>query len=134
MPVDTDVLEDLSREELEVYSGNSSARTPESRKRWESLMCSPVRMKVCAGRDECDENLWDLCLRMQGRHEQFMDLRVKINDELMKRYPQFMLTVVFDGVYIGEPEDLRNLRAENGQRVMYEVKGFGRKVGDIEFV
>ena len=39
-----------------------------------------------------------------------------------------------DGVYVGEPEDLYNIRAREPEGVMYPIAGIGTKLADVKFL
>jgi len=141
---DKKLLEKLGNLELECYAGVLSALRGYEEV-YHRLFKEPVEVKVVAPREACDERLYEICLRAQGKHDKFMDLRHKVVGELggMAQDPGWnFLTVSFDGLYIGEPEDLVRHRADadvktlNPQIFMplYPVKGLGIKAAEVTFL
>ena len=46
-----------------------------------------------------------------------------------------LVSVLFDGIYVGEPEDIHNYRISSGRTsLLYPVKGFGVKIADVKFI
>jgi len=55
-------------------------------------------------------------------------------EETSKVQSPCLLTVLFDGIYIGDPEDLLNYRKDSQAKIWYPTKGLGEKVDGIEFI
>ena len=108
MDLNEELLQKLSDLELELYSANISDLGELDYLR-ENLLNTPVEMKVTAEKGICEDQLYDICLKYQGEHDSLATLRLSIANELANQFapPGWnMLSVLFDGVYVGDPEDL----------------------------
>jgi len=132
-----EVLKRLSMLDLKRYAGNLNVLKKDDARLYEQLMTSPVNVKVVADKGICEDKLHEICQRSQGKHETFRSLRQKIEDQLFKIQHSLgwnLLTVSFDGIFVGEPEDLLNHRDGRQEGIMYPIKGLGEKIAEVEFV
>lgn len=137
MNIDSKTLERLSNLELRQYAGELNAIVGKDRILFEELNESSVEVVMIAPREICDDRLYDICLSMHKKHEMFFMLRHRILDKLSKKYEELkahLLTVLFDGIYVGEPEDLFNYRNGRQTRILYPTKGLGSKLADVTFI
>ncbi len=137
MPVDTEALDRLSQLELEQYAGNLRAIQGEDRNIYERLFELPVIVKVIAERGTCEDELYDICVRAERNYVRFLDLRRDITRELAEKFDtpgQNLLTVLFNGIYVGESEDLLNFRKSRPEGIIYPTKGLGEKLAEITFI
>ena len=135
MEVDNQTLERLSNLTLEEYAGNLAAFEGDDAETYVKLMESPVEVKVTAQKGTCEDNLYEICLKAQGKYKRFLDLRRKITTELVEEIKGFnLMSVLFDGIYVGEPEDLLNHRNDSQAEILYPVEGFGEKIAEVIFV
>jgi len=136
-PITQKDLEKLSQLELELYAGNLRAFKGEDIKKRAILLNLPVKVEVTAGRGICDDTLYEICLKLRGKHKTFSDLRIKATDYCLQYFRYKiewnLLSVLFDGIYAGEPEDLLNYRRGEGE-IFYPIKGLGRKIADILYL
>jgi len=139
--IDASTLDRLNNLELEQYAGNLNAFTKEDLIMRERLAATPIDVKMIEPRGVCDDELYDICSPFEGRQETFASLRQGIVDRLRREIepilPFFqwnLLTVLFDGVYVGEPEDLLDYRKGNEQGILPPIEGLGKKIADIKFL
>ncbi len=137
MPIDVRELRRLSNLELSKYAGELDALEGDDEMLVAILACSPLETKVVADKGICDAKLYKIGLQVQGEYETFAELRRKVMDKLSQTFqpPAWnLLSVLFDGIYIGEPEDLYNFRAGESQGIIYHIKGLGTKLADVRFL
>ncbi len=137
MNPDSQTLERLSNLSLRQYSGDLAAIRGEDRQLHAQLMESPVEMRVIAQPGVCEEELYEICLQAIGRYPRFIDLRWRITRELSAKFepPRWnLLSILFDGIFVGEPEDLLNHRNGNPSGVLYPTKGLGTKIAEVIFL
>lgn len=127
----------MSKLLLEFYSGNLYAFGVSSRRLNEQLKKQPVEVSVIAEKGACENELYHICKEAEGKYEKFSDLTRKITEALAKgevRPSWNLLSVLFDGIYVGEPEDLRNYRNGETASIIYPTKGLGEKIARIKFL
>lgn len=132
-----EALQTMSKLLLKFYSGNLSAFEGSCGKVVEQLRKRPIEVKVIAKKGVCEDRLYEICQAAQGKYEKFSDLTGKITEALAKgsaRPDWNLLSVLFDGIYIGEPEDLLNYRSSELDGVIYPTKGLGEKISQIKFL
>jgi|SRR3989338_4510316 len=137
MNSDSQTLERLSDLDLRQYSGDLSAIRGEDRQLHARLMESPVEMRVTAQPEVCVEELYRICLSAIGRYPKFIDLRQMIMGELAAKFETSgwnLLSILFNGIFVGEPKDLLNHRNGNPSRVLYPTKGLGAKIAELRFL
>ena len=139
MELDAEALTRLSTLELEMYAGKLSALAGEDMKKATRLKQLPVRVKLVAERGVCEDSLYDICSEVEGQHASFHELRMRVIGKLARDLnspssPAWnLLPVLFDGIYVGEPEDLLGFRKGRSEP-LYPTKGLGTKLADIEFI
>jgi hypothetical protein len=136
MNINPKTLEKLSAVTLLSYAGIPSALSLDERRIMNLLSKVPVVVNPLEFVEGFDNELYNIAFGLQGRHDNLMDLRASADHALMDRYPGpgfRRLSILFDGIYLGEPEDLLNFRKGNPREVMYEIRGLGSKVSDIIF-
>ena len=132
--MDTLVKEKLNKYELANYSGNFSELEKGYAEIYLRLVNSSVRVRLLDDVD-ADEGLIEICRKLEGRYEAFYMVREKAMEMLAEGKRKIgwnLLTVLFDGIYIGDPEDIWNLR--NGKKPLYSVDGLGKKIAEINFL
>ena len=137
MGINRETLERLSNLELRQYAGDLHAIIGKNRKLWTELSNAPVDVKMAASRGICEDKLYDICLSVQRKHETFSMLRHRIMEALSKKSETLgfnLLTVLFDGIYVGEPEDLFHYRNNLSGRILYPTKGLGSKLAEVTFI
>lgn len=137
MTTDSQTLERLSNLELCQYAGDLGAIQEEDRGLYEKLTESPVEVVVTGGSGVCDDWLYEICLGVEGQYDTFLEVRKIVQDELrgVVGGPGWnLLTVSFNGIYVGEPEDLLNYRNGRTKSILYQTTGIGKKVADITFL
>ncbi|MEN9626272.1 MAG: hypothetical protein RL557_600 [archaeon] len=141
MAVDHGTLERLSNLDLRVYVGDTNAIRGEDKRLYEQLMQTSVEviMPSEAGMSQqgtCEEPLYQICLGAQGVYNAFIDARQHVMGKLLREIsgPGFnLLSILFEGIYVGEPEDLLNYRNGNSAGIRYPTKGLGNKLAAIRF-
>ena len=136
MNTDKPTLERLSDLELRQYAGDLSAIMGDDRLLYEKLFGLPVEVRIAAHLGICEDRLYQILCIFQGRYEKFEDLRCKITTRLSREFapPGWnRLSVLFDGIYIGEPEDLLNYRQGNRAGILNPIKGLGEKAAEMIF-
>jgi len=129
-----DTLKRLEGLELDSYAGNLEA-LQKDREEYVGLTEQPVEVKIVGAPGVCEAWLYNICSGAEGQYERFIELRERVQGELLKfaKGPGWnLLTVGFTGIYVGEPEDLHNLR--NGGNILYQTRGLGRKMADVTFL
>ncbi|MBI4159360.1 hypothetical protein HY500_03840 [Candidatus Woesearchaeota archaeon] len=137
MNPDSQTLERLSYLNLMEYSGDLFAIRGEDRQLYSKLMESPVEMIVTAQPEVCVEEIYRICSGAVGGYRRFIDLRQRIMRELAAKFETpgwCLLSVLFNGIFVGEPEDLLNHRNGNPSRVLYPTKGLGAKIAELSFL
>ena len=130
-------LRRLSNLEISRYAGELDSIQGEDGRLVELLARTPVEMTMIAESGVCDEKLYEICRKKVGRHDSFALLREKIVCDLAERLepPAWnLLSVLLDGIYVGDPEDVYNLRSGEPNQVMYNLKGIGTKLAEVRFV
>jgi hypothetical protein len=129
-------LERLSGLQLREYAGDMYALTGADRRLYEKLIQVPIEVKVIAERGVCEDRLYDICLRAGGRWT-FVELRRYVMQELSRTHDVsensgwILLSVLFDGIYVGDPEDLQHHRNGNKSKILYPIKGLGEKLAEV---
>jgi len=147
--IDAKTLRDLSALQLDVYAGNIGKIFGEDGIIEKKLTETPVRAKVIAQEKDCDAGLYRVGLEIQGEYKSFKELRRAVVRHLQQlpsvpgsRVPGLnipispewnLISVLFDGIYIGEPEDLLNHWTGTGN-IFTDIKGLGEKLAEIEFL
>ena len=135
METNKQTLERLSNLDLRQYAGDLKAIQGDDRELYERLMRSPVEVHVTAQRGICDDLLYQILSTIEGTYERFEELRREVMFKLPKNSPGWnLLSVLFDGIYVGEPEDLLNHRYNRPEGILYRTRGLGEKVVDITFL
>lgn len=147
MQIDYQTLERLSNLELRQYTGDLTAIVADDRVLYNELMESPVEVRVTAQRGLCEGGLYEICLSVQGRHKRFVDVRHAVINKYTRDMKPFekmvdagkvqspcLLTVLFDGIYVGDSEDLFTYRNGVSGRIWYPTKGLGEKIAEIVWV
>lgn len=137
MQIDPQALDRLSQLELEQYAGNLRAIQGDDRTLYEQLFEIPVSVKLTAQKGICDDSLYEICVKAQGGHESFLDLRRTVTKELGKKFDtpgQNLLTISFNGIYVGDPEDLLNHRNGRPEGILYPTRGLGEKLAEVAFI
>ena len=111
---------------------------------YNKLLKSPVEVNITAQRGLCEDHLYELCLSLQGRYKEFVYSRYKLGE----LYREFMfkklsennnpgpclVSVLFNGIYIGHYKDLLNYRKGNSEKLLYSTKGLGEKIAEVIFL
>lgn len=126
MVIDDDTLARLSLLDLYQYAGDLILG--ENRKLYDELLELPVEVRVTAQRGICEGIFYEICLNAQGKYRRFGDLKKRIVQR------SNLLSVLFNGIYIGEPKDLLNLRRGNQARILHPMEGLGQKIADLKFL
>jgi hypothetical protein len=131
-----ETLKRLSNLDLIKYAGDLKAIKGQDAILYDELMNTPVEAKVIAKEGICEDVLYKICLDAQMNYEGFKNLRHNIINKLSKSEQltagtKNLLTVLFNGVYIGEPEDILNYR--KGGATLYPTKGLGKRIMDVQF-
>ena len=138
MNVDLSILRRLNALELESYAGKEPLITQEDLELREQLYQLPTKLTLVQPSPEYPLELKRIVTTYaeQDRHEKFIRMREKIMRDLMEKTstPSNLLTVLFGGIYVGEPEDFRNYILNSQSELLYPVQGFGQKVANIEFI
>ncbi|MDI6721437.1 MAG: hypothetical protein QMD85_03535 [Candidatus Aenigmarchaeota archaeon] len=147
MKIDRQGLARLSNLELRQYAGDLNAISGADRRMYNELMESLAEMRLTADRGLCDDGLYEICASAQGWYEKFEDLRRAIVGRYTKDANPFqkmadtgtvqspcLLSVLFDGVYVGDMEDLLNYRDGTPSGIFYPVQGLGEKIAEVEFL
>ncbi len=137
MRINDCTLERLSRLELKRYAGDLRALSGEDLRLYKELMISPVQVKVIIERGICEDAIYEICVKAEGEYNKFKDLRHKIIRELSRnaQAPGWdLLSVLSDGIYVGEMEDLLNYRYGNQTGILYPTKGLGEKIAQVIFI
>lgn len=137
MQIDSKELRRLSNLEISRYAGQLDAIRGKDEILVGLLAETPVEVVMVAEEGVCNGTLYNICKRRTGRHKSFALLRGEVIGELAQRFEPpcwNLLSVLFDGIYVGEPEDLYNLRAGEPQGVIYNLKGLGTKLADVKFL
>lgn len=147
MIYDKGTLERLSNLELRQYAGNLNAISGEDATIYDMLVESPIKIKVTAQRGICEDELYDICLSLEGRHDRFIDVRHAIIESYIKKISPMqkmrdtgvaqspcLLSMLFDGIYVGDSEDLLNYRNNNQAGILYNTKGLGAKLAEVTFI
>lgn len=137
MQVDKEILERLSGLELKQYAGDLRAIEGEDRILYERLFELPVEVRIVAHVGVCGDRLYQICNKFQGRHRSFEELRHQVVARLSTEFapPGWnRLSVLFDGMYVGEPEDLLNYKQGNREGILNPIKGLGEKIAKITFI
>ncbi|MDD5193048.1 MAG: hypothetical protein PHF67_00520 [Candidatus Nanoarchaeia archaeon] len=137
MKIEPKELRRLSNLELSIFSGENLALEEWDLIHARALYQTPVEVTMIAEEGICDRGLYRLCLYFEGEHDTFAGLRVDISERLAQTFqpPNWMkLTVIFDGIYVGNPEDIYNSRAGQPELIQCPMKGLGTKLADITFL
>ena len=140
MAVGNETIAKLSELSLEEYDGNLDAVLKQGdKKTYENLMYSPVRITLNRQGDICEGRLYEIVASMSGEHTTFEHVRREMDNRLLQKLERIpsdwrLITVLFEGIYIGDPQDLLNHRLNNGEAISYPIKGFGEKIASIEFL
>lgn len=147
MQIDQATIDCLSDLELELYTGNSFDGIKKEREIRNKLHRLPVRIKVNLGESFCDDLLYRICKGLASREfTTIQELKGRLGSLSMSVIPQLdtsnwvqkiaptLFTTLFNGVYVGEPEDVYNHRKGNKSKIWHPVKGLGLKIAEIEFL
>lgn len=136
--MDAERIKFLSDLDLAIYAGEVDAITPRNIRLTSEPMNAPGEVRIVAEQGVCEEKLYRIISELTGRHEKFIYLKRAVVNSLMKQAagPGWnFISVLFDGIYIGEPEDVYNHRKSSGNSSpVYFVRGFGVKIADVEFI
>ena len=138
MEIETQTLSRLSHLELRQYAGELNAIAGEDTRLFGSLLSSPVEVTVAAEKGICDDRFYEICLKSQGKYGKFVDVRHKVTQDLSAQSTNpncwNLLTVLFDGVYVGDPEDVLYWRENQKKKILFPIQGLGKKVAEVKFV
>jgi len=136
MKFDSQTLERLSLLDLRQYSGDLTAIGEEDRKLSNWLFELPVVVLATAQREVCEDPLYNICFGAQGEYSHFFNVRQRVMQELSRlaNGPGWnLLSVLFDGIYVGDPEDLLYHRCGEQKRILHTTKGLGEKLAEVTF-
>ena len=130
-------VQKLGMFDLRLYAGDLTALQGEEARMHEALMMHPVVVRVTASPGVCDADLYDIVKEVEGRHDRFEIVRQTVMGRLAKDSEKGsgwnLLAVLFEGIYVADPEDLLNRRLGREYAILHRVKGFGEKVAEIDF-
>jgi len=86
MQIYKQLLNRLSNLELNRYAGDLNALAGKDLALYNKLMESPVEVRVIAQRGICEDELYEICLSVQGKHKQFVNVR----DGVIKKYTKII--------------------------------------------
>jgi len=128
-------LDDLDLRELRQYAGEQFI-TGELADVWEHLGYYPVEVRMCASRGACDDRLYAICQSVAGSGRTLKAVRQYVVSQLYQIATDpdcNLLSVLFTGIYVGEPEDLLN-HWRGSDDIFYPTTGLGKKIADIHFL
>ena len=139
METDEKTLQRLSTLALTLrYKRDAEVMKEEDENLYHALLDSSVRVQVIADKNACEDSLYAICSSLQGTHEKFTDVRTLLGKQFYQARrltsEERLLSVLFDGIYVGHPEDLLQIRNGHDEEVLYPVKGLGEKMADIIFL
>ena len=134
MEITPSTLAVVSNLELRRYAGDLEAIDEYHQTLLNELSQLPVRVEITAPRGICEDELYGLVLRTHASYQRFSDLRIEVCDNSLNSRAIIMLSVLFDGIYVGEPEDLLHFRRGERREIMYPTKGLGAKLADVRFI
>ena len=139
MIVSAEELRKLDALGLKEYAGDTAALHGEERKTYDALMKTPVDVRLIAEEGVCHDSLYRICRDAEGIYISFGALRRHVDSQLTaeRRYYMLnwrMLSVLFGGIYVGDPEDLLNHRAGIERGILYPTRGLGKKVSHVRFL
>jgi hypothetical protein len=104
-----------------------------SQKLMNNLYTLPVNVNVVADTESFDPDLHLVLLDLKSLYPTYVDLRRDVSDRCLNAFKVDMLSVLYDGIYAGNPEDLYNFREGNNTEIEHPVEGLGLKLADINF-
>jgi len=110
METNPEVLRRLDDLELQRYAGEIKTFPDREESLYQELMMSPVKVKVTAPIEVCAARFYQFCLNVQGEYDDFKQVRLKVSQESMQEFDRMALSVLFEGIYEGDPEDVMCVR------------------------
>ncbi len=118
-----------------MYAGNLNVGSPEERELYNRLHEQPARVERVQVMPAYDARLVSV-IEALARTEHYAtfailkeDVRVRVC-EAIPEIGQLHLTTLFGGIYIGNPEHLKNYLNNAYVEIWYPIKGFCSKVLD----
>ncbi|MBI3334088.1 hypothetical protein HYZ97_01250 [Candidatus Pacearchaeota archaeon] len=138
MELSSGEIEQVNKSILDMYTGRIEIeRLPkEFLPIFERMHKLPVNMAL-AESIGIDSRLVKLIRANQGIHSSYDKLKCKLNVKLMDLFPGpgfTRLTMLYNGVYVGEPEDFLAYLEDRSEDILYPLEGLGKKVGDVVFI
>ncbi len=140
MALDESTFRRINMLDLETYCGNTDVIwTVDDELLCERLYCTSVIVSKVEPPPSYHQNLHNIIIQCtkQREYSTFIDLRRNVMYQLSKmaKAPAWnMLTVLLGGVYVGDPEDLRNFLRDQRAEPLYSIEGFAQKVAGIIFL
>ncbi len=137
-------LQELSQLELECYAGKTDARDVAASAEHRLVMEKPATMRVTAKPDVVPEAIYEICKRLEGSYTSLLALRNAVFVTYMEQCLSLEdptprspvgITVLPDGVYAGDPEDIYYQREQEENflgRIRYPIKGLGEKIAEVQ--
>ena len=128
-------LDELSMFQLKRYNRETPKITPKGQQQYDALERSPVRVSITSDQEICDSDIYNACLQVQGHHLSFSQLREKLSTILSeaKEIPDpEILTVLFEGIFIGNPQNLE-IYMTTDNPLPPTPRGLGKKLAEIDF-
>src|SRR3989344_8646168 len=122
-------LRRLSNLELRQYAGDLDALMGDNRNLFEKIARDPVSVRLIVEDGDINPDFYAVIKDLEGKYPSFIELRRKTIKLLATRFDGLgwnSLTCLFDGVFIGEAEDLWFHREDRGTS-MYPVEDLGKK-------
>ena len=136
MITDEDTIKRISELALQVHAGNLQALAGRDLEIYCRLSKLPVSVKITTRKGTCEDLVYDICFKAQGRYESFHYLKGKINGEvadIMNHPTARLLTVLPDGIFVGEARDLKDFRRDPKAKLVYPIVGVGEKLAEVWF-
>ena len=121
-----------------AFLSAAAIETLHDRQKHDFLRFHPACIKDVVPPKEYDRRLYVICRTLQNNTMPFQNLRTKTREHWLKIDPRSptpsILTILFDGVYVGDPEDVVLQRLQGHcESPQYPIDGLGKKIASIEF-
>ncbi len=135
---DGEKLRKLSMIDLQAYAGDTVAQKicRKDQLFFHLRFNVPVQLKPIINISDCDAGLYNICVGLKNEYTNFDSVRKAVEEGLGKvvqDIPFDRLTVLFEGIFIGNPEDVLDQRTGKSE-VMYPMKGLGTKAVEVKFL
>jgi hypothetical protein len=131
----------LNALQLEYYAGNTNLGSREEWALYHQLHSEPVQVETVTPTPLYAPLLKGIVseIAKKSRYSSFKELKLDVfqRTSLIINNPLDLgssLTVLFGGIYIGDPEDVRNFFHNPESSSLYPVKGLGSKVINVVFI